>query len=232
MIQIHHANAFEIIKDFYQQNLKVDAIITDPPYNISVKNNFSTLKSAKRQGIDFGEWDKNFKLLEWIKRYAPLVNPNGCMVIFCSYRSISYIADFLEENGFVVKDFIQWVKNNPMPRNINRRYVQDTEFALWAVKKKAKWVFNKPKNEKYLRPLILKSPVVGGLERVKHPTQKSLALMEKIISIHTNPNDIVLDPFMGSGTTGLACKNLERNFIGIESEKEYFQIAKKRLNLL
>ncbi len=71
MIQIHHANAFEIIKDFYQQNLKVDAIITDPPYNISVKNNFSTLKSAKRQGIDFGEWDKNFKLLEWIKRYAP-----------------------------------------------------------------------------------------------------------------------------------------------------------------
>ncbi len=232
MIQIYHANAFEIIKDFYQQNLKVDAIITDPPYNISVKNNFSTLKSAKRQGIDFGEWDKNFKLLEWIKRYAPLVNPNGCMVIFCSYRSISYIADFLEENGFVVKDFIQWVKNNPMPRNINRRYVQDTEFALWAVKKKAKWVFNKPKNEKYLRPLILKSPVVGGLEKVKHPTQKSLALMEKIISIHTNPNDIVLDPFMGSGTTGLACKNLERNFIGIESEKEYFQIAKKRLNLL
>ncbi|GAA7377876.1 site-specific DNA-methyltransferase [Helicobacter pylori] len=231
MIQIHHANAFEIIKDFYQQDLKVDAIITDPPYNISVKNNFSTLKSAKRQGIDFGEWDKNFRLLEWIKRYAPLVNPNGYMVIFCSYRFISYIADFLEENGFVVKDFIQWVKNNPMPRNINRRYVQDTEFALWAVKKKAKWVFNKPKNEKYLRPLILKSPVVRGLERVKHPTQKSLALMEKIISIHTNPNDIVLDPFMGSGTTGLACKRLERNFIGIESEKEYFQTAQKRLNL-
>ncbi|PDW94161.1 DNA methyltransferase [Helicobacter pylori] len=183
MIQIHHADAFEIIKDFYQQNLKVDAIITDPPYNISVKNNFSTLKSAKRQGIDFGEWDKNFKLLEWIARYAPLVNPNGCMVIFCSYRFISYIADY------------------------------------------------KPKNEKYLRPLILKSPVVSGLERVKHPTQKSLALMEKIISIHTNPNDIVLDPFMGSGTTGLACKNLKRNFIGIESEKEYFQTAKKRLNL-
>ncbi|MFT2641665.1 DNA-methyltransferase [Helicobacter pylori] len=232
MIQIHHANAFEIIKDFYQQDLKVDAIITDPPYNISVKNNFSTLKSAKRQGIDFGEWDKNFRLLEWIKRYAPLVNPNGYMVIFCSYRFISYIADFLEENGFVVKDFIQWVKNNPMPRNINRRYVQDTEFALWAVKKKAKWVFNKPKNEKYLRPLILKSPVVSGLEKVKHPTQKSLALMEKIISIHTNHNDIVLDPFMGSGTTGLACKRLERNFIGIELEKEYFQIAKKRLNLL
>ncbi|WP_104747766.1 DNA-methyltransferase [Helicobacter cetorum] len=229
MIQIYNANAFEIIKDFKQQNLKVDAIITDPPYNISVKNNFSTLKSAKRQGIDFGEWDKNFKLLEWIKHYAPLVSKNGCMVIFCSYRFISYIATFLEENGLIVKDFIQWVKTNPMPRNTNRRYVQDSEFALWAVKKGAKWTFNKPSSEKYLRPLILKSPVVSGIERTKHPTQKSLALMEKIISIHTKANDIVLDPFMGSGTTGLACKNLGRKFIGIELEKEYFSIAQKRL---
>ncbi len=71
--------------------------------------------------------------------------------------------------------------------------------------------------------------MVSGLEKTKHPTQKSLALMEKIISIHTNPNHLVLDPFMGSGTTGLACKNLKRNFIGIELEKEYFQTAKKRL---
>ncbi|AFI06696.1 DNA-methyltransferase [Helicobacter cetorum] len=230
MIQIYNANAFEIIKDFQKQHLKVDAIITDPPYNISVKNNFSTLKSAKRKGIDFGEWDKNFKLLEWIKHYAPLVSKNGSMIIFCSYRFISYIATFLEENGFLVKDFIQWVKTNPMPRNINRRYVQDSEFALWAVRKGAKWIFNKPKNEKYLRSLILKSPIVSGIERTKHPTQKSLALIEKIISIHTNPNDIVLDPFMGSGTTGLACKNLGRKFIGIELEKEYFTIAQKRLS--
>ncbi|GAA8069380.1 hypothetical protein JP0576_13780 [Helicobacter pylori] len=72
--------------------------------------------------------------------------------------------------------------------------------------------------------------MVSGIERVKHPTQKSLALMEKIVSIHTNPNNVVLDPFMGSGTTGLACKNLKRNFIGIESEKEYFQIAQKCLS--
>ncbi len=113
MIQIYHANAFEIIKDFYQQDLKVDTIITDPPYNISVKNNFSTLKNAKRQGIDFGEWDKNFRLLEWIKRYAPLVNPNGCMVVFCSYRFISYIADFLEETALWSKTLSNGLKIIP-----------------------------------------------------------------------------------------------------------------------
>ncbi|AFI03734.1 DNA-methyltransferase [Helicobacter cetorum] len=229
MTQIYNTDAFEIIKDFQKQNLKVDAIITDPPYNISVKNNFSTMHSAKRKGIDFGEWDKDFKFLEWIRLYSPLVKKNGSMIIFCSYRFISYIADSLEQNDFLVKDFIQWVKTNPMPRNINRRYVQDTEFALWAVKKGAKWTFNKPENKKYLRSLILKSPIVSGIERTKHPTQKSLALMEKIISIHTNPNNIVLDPFMGSGTTGVACKNLGRKFIGTELEKEYFQIAQKRL---
>ncbi|WRD72574.1 site-specific DNA-methyltransferase [Helicobacter pylori] len=91
-------------------------------------------------------------------------------------------------------------------------------------------------NDKNTNSLGKNNKLSVGLFGVKHPTQKSLALMEKIISIHTNPNhtnpnDIVLDPFMGSGTTGLACKRLERNFIGIESEKEYFQIAKKRLNL-
>ncbi|GAA7734052.1 hypothetical protein JP0164_06740 [Helicobacter pylori] len=87
-------------------------------------------------------------------------------------------------------------------------------------------------NDKNTNFLDKNNKLSVGLFGVKHPTQKSLALMEKIISIHTNPNDIVLDPFMGSGTTGLACKRLERNFIGIESEKEYFQIAKERLNLL
>ncbi|GAA7600695.1 hypothetical protein JP0051_05790 [Helicobacter pylori] len=86
-------------------------------------------------------------------------------------------------------------------------------------------------NDKNTNFLGKNTSSLWGFFGVKHPTQKSLALMEKIISIHTNPNDIVLDPFMGSGTTGLACKRLKRNFIGIESEKEYFQIAKKRLNL-
>jgi DNA modification methylase len=115
-----------------------------------------------------------------------------------------------------------------MPRNIDRRYVQDTEFAIWAVKKGAKWVFNKPKDAPYLRAQFT-APVVAGKERIGHPTQKSLAVMEQIIRIHTNENDTVLDPFMGSGTTGVAALKNNRRFIGIELNDVFFDLSTDRL---
>ena len=117
-----------------------------------------------------------------------------------------------------------------MPRNINRRYVQDMEFAIWAVKKNSKWVFNKTVSKPYLRSLYT-APVVNGAEKVGHPTQKSLSVMKEIISIHTNENQLILDPFMGSGTTGVACKELNRKFIGIEKDNNYFEMAKRRLEV-
>jgi DNA (cytosine-5)-methyltransferase 1/site-specific DNA-methyltransferase (adenine-specific) len=128
----------------------------------------------------------------------------------------------------IVKDIIIWKKTNPMPRNIDRRYVQDTEFAVWAVKKNSKWIFNKPDSKPYLRSCY-ETPTVSGKERTSHPTQKSLKLMEEIIKIHTNKNDVILDPFMGSGSTGVAALKNDRKFIGIELEKEYFDITIKRI---
>ena len=116
-----------------------------------------------------------------------------------------------------------------MPRNTNRRYVQDMEFAIWGVNKKAKWIFNKPKELHYLRS-VFETSIVSNNERFNHPTQKSLKLMKQIITIHTNENDTILDPFMGTGTTGVAAISLNRKFIGIELEKCYFDIAKKRLS--
>lgn len=211
---------------FYKNNISFDAIITDPPYNISKENNFNTMKSSKRQGVDFGEWDKEFDYLSWIKKYAPLVKKDGSMIIFCSYLYISFIIKELEENDFIVKDILRWVKSNPMPRNINRRYVQDCELAIWAVRKNAKWTFNN-NSKTYLRAEFNTS-IVSGKEKTSHPTQKSLKLMQEIIKIHTNENDIILDPFMGSATTGIACKRLKRKFYGIESSKDYFEICKKR----
>ncbi|WP_224323806.1 DNA-methyltransferase [Campylobacter canadensis] len=211
---------------FYKNNISFDAIITDPPYNISKENNFNTMKSSKRQGVDFGEWDKEFDYLSWIKKYAPLVKEDGSMIIFCSYLYISFIIKELEENDFIVKDILRWVKSNPMPRNINRRYVQDCELAIWAVRKNAKWTFNN-NSKTYLRAEFNTS-IVSGKEKTSHPTQKSLKLMQEIIKIHTNENDIILDPFMGSATTGIACKRLKRKFYGIESSKDYFEICKKR----
>lgn len=223
-------DSYLIFESLKKSNIIVNHIITDPPYNISKSNNFGTMKNP-RTGVDFGSWDRGkFDLFSWIPLYIQLLEKNGSIIIFCSYRFISYITDVLEseECNCIVKDILIWQKTNPMPRNINRRYVQDMEFAIWAVKKKAKWVFNKPDDKSYLRSLYSAS-VVNGKEKLGHPTQKSLSIMKDIISVHTNENETILDPFMGSGTTGEAALLLGRNFIGIEKDKNYFEMSKKRL---
>ena len=230
---LYNDDAYKKIAELKENHVIVDHIITDPPYNISKDNNFATL-SNPRTGVDFGQWDHGkFDLYSWIPEYASILNKNGSMIIFCSYRYISYIIDALENDKakMIVKDILVWQKTNPMPRNINRRYVQDMEFAIWAVKKNAKWTFNKPDDKPYLRAMF-NSSVVSGKERLGHPTQKSLKLMSEIISIHTNPGDTILDPFMGTGTTGAAALMSNRNFIGIEYDNDFYKIAYKRLNNL
>lgn len=224
----YNGDSYIILKELNSKGTVVDHIITDPPYNISKENNFSTMKNAERRGVDFGEWDKGFDLTSWIPLADKLLAPGGTFMVFNSYRNLTPIIEELERSGLVVKDVIKWIKDNPMPRNINRRYVQDTEFAIWAVKPKGKWVFNLPKDKKYLRAEF-RTPTVSGGERVGHPTQKSLRLMSQLISIHTNEGDTVLDPFMGSGTTGVAALKQNRNFIGIELSEEYYDISNKRL---
>ncbi len=224
---IYLGDSSQIIKELKKNKIKVDHIITDPPYSISKDNNFSTLKH-KRTGVDFGTWDNSFDVCSWIKDFVDVLDKDGSIIIFCSYLYISYIISELERNGIVVKDILVWQKTNPMPRNVNRRYVQDMEFAVWGVKKNSKWIFNKPEDKPYLRSLYTSS-LVSGIEKTGHPTQKSLKVMEDIVRVHTNPNDLVLDPFMGSGSTGEACLNLGRKFIGIEVTPKYFDISKKRL---
>jgi site-specific DNA-methyltransferase (adenine-specific) len=227
-IKIYNGDAYVLIDELIRDKVTVNHIITDPPYNISQDNNFTTMKNP-RAGIDFGNWDRGkFDLYSWIGKYVQILDKNGSMIIFCSYRFISFIIEQLENEDMEVKDVLVWQKSNPMPRNINRRYVQDMEFAVWAVKKKAKWIFNKPEDEPYLRAMFQTS-TVSGKEKVGHPTQKSLKLMEKVVQIHTNPGDIILDPFMGSGSTGVAAIKNDRAFIGIEYEKKYFEMAEKRL---
>lgn len=227
-IKLYYADAFSIVKELQKENIKVDHIITDPPYNISKQNNFTTLGQPPRKGIDFGEWDKKFNLCGWIKDYVSILNKNGSIIIFCSYLYISNIIEELNNNDIEVKDVLIWKKTNPMPRNTERRYVQDMEFAIWGVKKNAKWVFNKPQNVPYLRS-VFETSIVSGNEKNGHPTQKSLKLMKEIIEIHTNENDVIIDPFMGSGSTGVAALELNRKFIGIEKDINYYNLALNRL---
>ena len=142
---------------------------------------------------------------------------------------MSYIADALESNGFEIKDLIRWEKTNPMPRNRDRRFIVDYEFAVWAVKKGGKWTFNRI-SDLYERPKIIHG-LTSKTEKTlgNHPTQKPIGVMSWIIDRLTNKEDIILDCFMGSGSTGVACMNTNRKFIGIELDKNYFDIAENRL---
>lgn len=170
ILSTYRNDCIEVMKLLKGNNVKVNHIITDPPYNISQDNNFSTMKSANRQGVDFGNWDKNYDVTEWLNHAYPLLDKDGSMVIFCSYRYITTIIDKIESLGGVVKDVMVWQKTNPMPRNRDRRYVQDMEFMIWAVKSnKSKWTFNRSDDKPYVRGFF-QTPTLLGKERTKHPT--------------------------------------------------------------
>jgi len=221
LINDNNLNALSDIPDN-----SIDLILTDPPYNISRKNNFESLNRA---GIDFGDWDKNADLLTWIDEVPRIVKKGASIIIFNDWRNLGDIAERLEKNGFVVKDIVRWEKTNPMPRNRDRRYIVDYEFAIWAVEKHDKWTFHR-QSDKYDRSEI-RVPITSKAEKMlgSHPTQKPIKLMEELLLQHSNENDIVLDPFMGSGSTGVACQNLNREFMGIELDETYFKIAENRI---
>ena len=224
MINLLKGDCLELLKTL--ENGSVDALITDPPYNIARDNNF---KSMGRAGIDFGEWDKDFDLTSWISVAVDKVKKGGNVIIFTDWKSITPIIEELEKNKCDIKDMIRIEKSNPMPRNRDRRFITDYEIAIWAVKKGGKWTFNR-QSETYERPLI-KTKVTPKSEKIEkgHPTQKNIETMEWLIERLTNEGDIVLDPFMGSRTTGVACQKLDRDFIGCELSDEYFEMAQKRL---
>jgi len=203
-----------------EQWIQVDAIITDPPYNIARENNF---KSMGRAGIDFWEWDKDFDLYSWIDKWINLLNKNGSIIIFNDWKNIWEIAKYWESKWLVIKDMIRLEKSNPMPRNRDRRYITDYEVAVWMTMPRAKWTFNR-QSEKYERPKF-----VWSIESWLHPTQKNTKLMEWLTQIHSNEWETILDPFMWSWTTWVACKNTNRNFIWIEMDENYFKIAQDRI---
>jgi DNA modification methylase len=218
MIKLINGDCVEKMGDIEQET--VNLVLTDPPYNIARNNNFTTMG---RSGIDFGEWDKGFDLFTYIDEVFRVLVKGGSFVVFNDWKNLGDIAKYAESLGLVTKDMIRLEKSNPMPRNRDRRYITDYECAIWFVKAGAKWTFNR-QSDTYERPKF-----VASIEKGLHPTQKSLPLMEWLVSIHSNEKDIVLDPFMGSGTTGLACKKLNRNFIGIELDNKYFKIAEERI---
>ena len=220
-IKLFNGDCLDVMDKLIAEGIKVDAVITDPPYNIAKDNNFHTMG---RSGIDFGEWDKNFDLFSYIDKVYKILDKNGSFVVFNDWKNLGDISRYAESLGFVTKDMIRLEKTNPMPRNRDRRYITDFECAIWFTMPKAKWVFNR-QSDTYERPKY-----VGSIEKGLHPTQKNLGLMEWLLKIHSNENDLILDPFMGSGTTAIASINTNRKFIGIELDEGYFKIAKDRIH--
>ena len=216
-------DCLELMKEL--PNGSIELILTDPPYNIARDNNFTTMGRA---GIDFGEWDKGFNQFLWLNEIPRVLKKDGSVIIFNDWKNVGEIAKYCESLGLVIKDMLRWKKSNPMPRNIERRYVTDFECAIWLTNKNAKWTFHKLSNT-YERPEF-EYGVVSGKEKTIHPTQKPVALMEKLIRIHSNIGDVVFDPFMGSGSTCVAAVNTGRHYIGFEKEPKYFDIVCKRLD--
>lgn len=222
MIKLLNGDCLELMKDISDGS--VDLILTDPPYNIAKKNNFHTIGRA---GIDFGEWDKGFDLFSYIDQIPRICSKDANIVIFNDWKNLGDIARYAESKGLTIKDMIRWEKSNPMPRNRDRRFIVDYECAVWLTMPKAKWIFNR-QSDNYDRPLY-KGGIVSGNEKTKHTTQKPVWLMESLIKNLSNEKQVVCDLFMGSGSTGVACKNTNRSFIGMELSEEYFNIAKKRI---
>lgn len=228
MIELYNEDYKKTIKRLKKSKIILDAVITDPPYGVSRKNQLG-YSNMGRSGMNYGEWDYDFNQKKWIREVSDLIKPGGTIIIFNDWKNLGQISEQLEKCGFIVKDIIRWIKTNPMPRNVCRRYVNDCEFAVWAVKEGKPWTFNKPDDVGYLKPEIITGVVPGGKKRL-HPTQKHIEVMEKLIEIHTKENDLIYDPFMGSGTTVLAAKNKNRNVIGSEIDEKYFKISKERVN--
>ncbi len=224
-----------VLGDTFEELLKIesnsiDLILTDPPYFISRDSGFKSGKSKKYNiiDIDFGEWDKgSFDLDFLFREYYRVLKKGGTLIFFYDIwksTEVKQVADFYK---FKQPRVCQWVKTNPVPVNSSVNYLSNSTEYFFTFVKDSKPTFN----SKYDNGLY-SYPICHGKERTKHPTQKPLSLIDDLIQKHSNPNDLVLDTFGGSGTTAVSCVKNNRNFIIIEKDLEFYNIINDRINNL
>ena len=230
-------DSFSAMPDF---DFKFDMIFADPPYFLS--NGGISLQSGKVVCVDKGEWDKGKTPeemrkwnMQWLGLCREKLKENGSIWISGTYHNIFSVADCLTQLGYRILNVITWQKTNP-PVNISCRFfTYSTEFVIWARKsKKVAHKFNydvmKRLNDGKQMTDVWRLPAIGRWEKScgKHPTQKPLALLTRIILACTDEGDWVFDPFSGSGTTGIAANLCKRRFCGIEREEEFCRMAMAR----
>ncbi|MCY4575995.1 MAG: site-specific DNA-methyltransferase [Chloroflexi bacterium] len=239
---LYWGDALDLLKTIPSDS--IDCIWTDPPYLLS--NDGITCVGGRMVSVNKGEWDRSQGLdtdhefnLAWTGEAYRVLKPTGTIWISGTLHVYPSVGMALWQNGFRLLNDIVWEKTNPPPNLGRRTFTHSTEVVLWASKaekgSKYKYVFNyadmRAENGGKQMQTVWKFGAAGRAEKRhgKHPTQKPLALIDRCLRASTNSGDVVLDPFAGSGSTGVAAIQLGRAFIGIESVEEYVEMAARRL---
>jgi site-specific DNA-methyltransferase (adenine-specific) len=250
--QILHGDCVEILKSLPEN--AVDLIFADPPYNLQLRNDLYRPNMTKVDAVN-DRWDKfdgfaeyDAFTREWLSASCRVLKETGTIWVIGSYHNIYRVGSIMQDLGFWILNDIVWIKNNPMPNFRGVRFTNAHETMIWAQKKQgAKYTFNH-KSMKALNDdsretgLQMRSDwnlnLATGKQRIRangtkaHSTQKPEALLYRVMMASSNPGDVVLDPFFGTGTTGAVAKKLGRNWIGIERDKKYVRIARKRIDTI
>ncbi|MBI1393502.1 MAG: site-specific DNA-methyltransferase [Alphaproteobacteria bacterium] len=226
----------------------VDLVFADPPYNLQLGGDLTRPDNTHVDGVD-DDWDKfatfdDYDLFTraWLTEAKRVLKPTGCLWTIGSYHNIFRVGSAIQDEGFWILNDVVWVKTNPMPNFRGTRLTNAHETLIWAATGKgAKYTFNyaalKAGNEDLQMRSDWMLPICTGSERLKgadgakaHPTQKPEALLHRLLVATTNPGDVVVDPFTGSGTTGAVARRLGRRFIGIERDEAYALAARRRID--
>ena len=239
-IRLYRGDALELLKR--ARDAHFDLIFADPPYFLS--NDGITCHAGKMVSVNKGVWDKAATFEEihefnrmWLGECRRLLKPDGAIWVTGTAHNIYSVGFALQTLGYKILNDIAWYKVNPPPNLSCRYFTHATETILWARRDpKGRHTFNyaemkRENRDRQMQSLWhIKPPAPREKRYGKHPTQKPEALLDRILRASTNPHDLVLDPFCGSGTTGVACARLGRRFVGFELDEKYLDVAAKRVN--
>ena len=225
----------------------VDLIFADPPYNLQLRGDLHRPDNSQVDAVD-DDWDQfqSFAAYdkfthEWLAAARRLLKPDGAIWVIGSYHNVFRVGAAIQDQGFWILNDVVWRKSNPMPNFRGKRFTNAHETLIWASRgEKSKYTFNYEALKALNEGIQMRSdwvlPICTGHERLKngdgaktHPTQKPQSLLHRVLVATTNPGDVVLDPFFGTGTTGAVARMLGRDFVGIEREDAYADAAEARL---
>ncbi len=244
--KILQGNCIELMNELPKDS--VDLIFADPPYNLQLGGDLHRPDNSKVSAVD-DDWDK-FKSFnhydnftnDWLKAARRVLKSHGTIWVIGSYHNIFRVGASLQNLGYWILNDIIWRKSNPMPNFRGKRFTNAHETLIWAAKsERSKYTFNYDALKELNDGIQMRSdwlfPICNGNERLKksdgtkvHPTQKPESILHRIIVGSTKPGDLILDPFFGSGTTGVVAKRLGRSHIGIERETTYIKAAEERIS--